>query len=171
MLLGISCYCDTQKQSSGNVPKKGVLTVLKHLAKFIEKQLCQSLFFYKIAGRLEKRFQHVCFPIIFTKFFKNTFGRLILDMHFFQAILTRIPDTFGTFRERFIFEIIRLSLLLMAGSDKSWSQSMLISPVTGWNSDYIDEFFMQTWTLRKLETFYAFMFELFPQRQRNLWKL
>ena len=99
--------------------KRVFLQFLNIWQKFKEKQLCRSLFFYKIAGLLEKRFQHVCFPIIFAKFFKNNSGRLILDMHFFQAIFTRIPDTFGTFRERFIFEIIRLSLLLMAGSDKS----------------------------------------------------
>ena len=151
--------------------KRVFLQFLNIWQKFKGKQLCRSLFFYKIAGLLEKRFQHVCFPIIFAKFFKNNSGRLILDMHFFQAIFTRIPDTFGTFRERFIFEIIRLYLLLMTGFGKSWSQGMLISLVKGWNSDYIDEVFMQTWTLRKLETFYALMFKLFHQRQRNLWKL
>ena len=50
--------------------KKGVL---EHFAKFIGKQLCRSLFFYKIAGRLQKKFQPMCFLIKFAKkavFFK-----------------------------------------------------------------------------------------------------
>ena len=34
--------------------KKGVL---KHIAKFTGKLLCRSLFFHKVAGRLEKRLQ------------------------------------------------------------------------------------------------------------------
>ena len=40
--------------------KKGVL---KHFAKFIGKQLYRSLFFYKIAGRLQKRPWHMWFSI------------------------------------------------------------------------------------------------------------
>ena len=63
VLNAFGTYCDTQKQSSGSV-------ILKHFAKFIEKLLCRSLFFYKVACRLEKRLQHV-FPCNFARFFRT----------------------------------------------------------------------------------------------------
>ena len=59
--------------------KKGVL---RNLAKFTGKHLCQSLFFKKVAGLrpetlLKKRLWHGCFPVNFvellrTPFFKRT---------------------------------------------------------------------------------------------------
>ena len=57
--------------------------VLKHFAKFIGKLLCQSLFFHKVAGRLEKRLQHRCFSVNFARFFRapllyNICERLLL---------------------------------------------------------------------------------------------
>ena len=50
--------------------KKGVL---RNIAKFTGKHLCQSLFFNKIAGLrpatlLKKRLWHRCFPVNFAKF-------------------------------------------------------------------------------------------------------
>ena len=47
--------------------------ILKNFAKFTGKQLCQSLFFNKIAGLrpttlLKKRTWHRCFPVNFAKF-------------------------------------------------------------------------------------------------------
>ena len=52
--------------------------VLKNFAKFTEKQLCQSIFFNKVAGLrpatfLKKRFWHRCFPMIFAKFLRTLF--------------------------------------------------------------------------------------------------
>ena len=55
-------YC-SRKQSSGK------------LAKSVGKQLCRSLFFSKVAGRLKKRFRH--------SFFKSTSGRLLWILSFF----------------------------------------------------------------------------------------
>ena len=63
--------------------------VLKNLAKFTEKHLCQCLFFNKVAGLrpanlLIKRLRHSCFPVNFAKFLKTPFlqnfsGRLLLE--------------------------------------------------------------------------------------------
>ena len=53
--------------------KKGVLTNFK---KFTGKDLCQSLFFDKVAGlslQLEKRLWQMCFPVNFVKFLKTPF--------------------------------------------------------------------------------------------------
>ena len=57
--------------------------VLKHFAKLIGKLLCWSLFFHKVAGRLEKRIQHKCFSLNFERFFRtpilyNIFDQLLL---------------------------------------------------------------------------------------------
>ena len=62
--------------------------VLRNFAKFTGKQLCQSLFFNKVAGLmpatlLKKRLWHSCFPVNFAKFLRtpflhNTSGRLLL---------------------------------------------------------------------------------------------
>ena len=52
---------------------------LKNFAKFIKKQLCQSLFFNKVAGVrpviLLKRLWHKCFPVNFAKFLRTFFYR------------------------------------------------------------------------------------------------
>ena len=63
--------------------------VLRNLAKFREKHLCQSLIFNKVAGPrsatlLKKRIWHRCFPLIFAKilrtpFLQNTSGPLLLN--------------------------------------------------------------------------------------------
>ena len=65
--------------------KKGVL---RDFTKFTGKDLCQSLFFNKVAGLtpatlLKKRHWHWCFPVNFVKFLRtpflqNTSGRLLL---------------------------------------------------------------------------------------------
>ena len=62
--------------------------VLRNLAKFNGKHLCQSLFFNKAAGLrpatlLKKRLWYRCFPVNFAKFLRtpflqNTSGRLLL---------------------------------------------------------------------------------------------
>ena len=85
--------------------KKGVL---RNLAKFTGKHLCQRFFFNKVAGirpatLLKKSLWHRCFPVNFAKFLRtlvlqNTFGRLLLsatspksypinNSNFFQNIL------------------------------------------------------------------------------------
>ena len=48
--------------------KKGVLS---NFTKFTGKQLCQSLFFNKVAGL--KRLWHRCFPVNFVKFLRTPF--------------------------------------------------------------------------------------------------
>ena len=55
--------------------KKGVL---RNFTKFTGKQLCQSLFFNKVAGLrpatlLKKRLWHSCFPVNFVKFLRTPF--------------------------------------------------------------------------------------------------
>ena len=52
--------------------------VLKGLAKFTAKHLCQSLFFNKVANLrpvtlLKKRLWHSCFPVDFAKFLRTSF--------------------------------------------------------------------------------------------------
>ena len=67
---------DFQKQSSrGILCKKGVL---RNFTKFTGKQLCQSLFFNKVAGLraatlLKKRLWHKCFSVNFVKFLRKSF--------------------------------------------------------------------------------------------------
>ena len=54
-----------------------------------------------------------------TVLFKNTSGRLLWKLSVFSCFLwqffTRNPETTGTFRERFIFQIIEFFLLFMSG--------------------------------------------------------
>ena len=57
--------------------KKGVL---RSLANFTAKHLCQGLFFNKVAGirpptLLKKRLWHNCFPANLAKFISNTFSK------------------------------------------------------------------------------------------------
>ena len=54
------------------------MSVLENFAKFTGKQLCQSLFFNKVAGSgpatlLKKRLWRGCFPMNFAKFFRTLF--------------------------------------------------------------------------------------------------
>ena len=73
-----------QKQPLQLFCKKGVL---RNLAKFTRKRLCQSIFFNKVAGLrpatlLIKRLCHRRFPVSFMKFLRtpflqNTSGRLL----------------------------------------------------------------------------------------------
>ena len=69
---------DNPEAATGGFQKIGVL---KNLAKFKGKQLCQSHFFNKVADLrpatlLIERLWHSCFPVDFAKFlripFKNT---------------------------------------------------------------------------------------------------
>ena len=82
-------YCNTQKQSSGE------------LAKFVGKQLCRSLFFSKVTDRLKKRFRH--------SFLQNTSGRLLwISRFFFELVLYRYSRNNWN-----IFQVIGFFLLLM----------------------------------------------------------
>ena len=68
--------------------KKGVLW---SFAEFTGKQLCQSLFFSKVAGvrpltLFKKRLWHRCYPVNFAKFLRTPFlqnssGRLLLKTY------------------------------------------------------------------------------------------
>ena len=74
--------------------------VLKNVAKFNGKHLCQSLFLNKVAGLrpatlLKKRLWYRCFPVNFaellsTTFMRNTSGRLLL---YSADILSPAEDT------------------------------------------------------------------------------
>ena len=108
----------------------GVSFSTKLQVDYCRKEIAARVFSYKIP----------------TCFIKNISGWRILDMKFFQAFFfffTHIPETFRTFRERFIFAIISLFLELVPGFRKPWSRGMLINLVTGRNSDYIDKVFME----------------------------
>ena len=68
--------------------------VFGNFAKFKGKDLCQGLFFNKVAGRpatlLKKRLWHGCFPVNFAKFLRtpflqNTSGRLLLLLLIFST--------------------------------------------------------------------------------------
>ena len=64
--------------------------VLRNVAKFIVKHLCQILFFNKVAGLrgatlLKKRLRRRCFPVNFatflrTRFLQSTSRRLLLNV-------------------------------------------------------------------------------------------
>ena len=61
--------------------KKGVL---RNVANFTGKHLCQSLFYHKSAGPkpailLKKRLWHRCFPMNFAKFLRTPFHRTPLN--------------------------------------------------------------------------------------------
>ena len=54
------------------------VSVLENVAKFLEKHLCQSLFFNNVAGLrsatlLKKRLWHRCFPVNFAEFLRTLF--------------------------------------------------------------------------------------------------
>ena len=64
------------KNGSGRLEVFCEKGVLRNVAKFTEKHLCQSLFFNKAAGLkpatlLKKRLWHRCFPVKFAKFLKT----------------------------------------------------------------------------------------------------
>ena len=88
-------------------------------------------------------FSNKIFKILKNVFFKEHLHMTDSGYEVFQTFFTHIPETFGTFRERFIFAIISFFLLLVPGFCKPWSQVMLINLVTGRNSDYIDKVFME----------------------------
>ena len=69
-------YCGPFRSSHRRCSvRKGVL---RNVAKFTEKHLCQSLFFNKVAGLrpatlLKKRLWHRCFPVNFAKILRAPF--------------------------------------------------------------------------------------------------
>ena len=72
MCFSVSTFRGSHRRCS---VKKGVL---RNLAKFTGKYLCQSLFFNKVAGLrpatlLNKKLWHMCFSVNFRKVSKNTF--------------------------------------------------------------------------------------------------
>ena len=75
-------------------------SVLKNIAIFTGKHLCQNLFLNKVASLrllLKKRLWHRCFPVNFGKFFrttflKNTSGRLHLNSIFPHQLFCKSID-------------------------------------------------------------------------------
>ena len=87
--------------------------VLKNSSKFTGKQLCQSLFFNKVAGLrpatlLKKRLSHRCFPVncpkfLRTRFLQNTAGRLLLEVFLVHVNKSWTENLiFRTFRSRLV---------------------------------------------------------------------
>ena len=64
--------------------KKGVL---KNFAKFTGNDLCQSLFFNKVAATtlLKKRLWQVCFPVNFMKFLRTPFLQNTFNIDFYSC--------------------------------------------------------------------------------------
>ena len=75
-------------------------SVLKNIAIFTGKHLCQNLFLNKVTSLrllLKKRLWHRCFPVNFGKFFrttflKNTSGRLLLNPIFPHQLFCKSID-------------------------------------------------------------------------------
>ena len=85
--------------------------VLKSIAIFTEKHLCQSLFFNKVEGLrpetlLKKSLWHRCFPMNFAKFLRtpfsqNTFGWLLLTTASFRGVCRTLSNFYdGTFLQK-----------------------------------------------------------------------
>ena len=95
---GICIYRSSHQRCS---MKKGVL---RNFTKFTGKQLCQSLFFNKVAGLrpatlLKKRLWHSCFPVNFVKFLRtpflqNTSGRLLPYISFYLSLVFMFSTLF-----------------------------------------------------------------------------
>ena len=87
-----------------------------------------------------------------TALFKNTSGRLlcILILFFFELVLYRYSRNNWS-----IFQVIGFFLLFMSSFRIMKQRHVDKSSKTGRNSDYIDKVFMQTSTLRQLETLFA----------------
>ena len=100
-LFGIGVYCCFWNFTETNLTafrsscpemfcKNGVP---RNFGKFTGKQLCQSLFFNKVADLrasilLKRRLWHRCFPVNFSKFLRNTFSYrtplMVVSQHFWQ---------------------------------------------------------------------------------------
>ena len=132
------------------VRKCSVKRVFLNILQNSEENNCaRALFSTKLRGDYcRKEIAAHVFSYKICEIFKNIFLKehlrmTVLDMKFFKQFLTHIPETFGTFWERFVFAIISLFLLLVPGFRKQWSQGMLTNLVTGRNSDYIGKVFME----------------------------
>ena len=89
--------CRLSEASTGSVQLKK--SVLKTLAKFTGKHLCQSLFLNKVSG-----LWHRCFPVNFAKFLRtpflqNTSRRLLLDSDTFLNALYISIEVFRCFHD------------------------------------------------------------------------
>ena len=95
--------------------------VFKHFAKFRGKQLCGVSFSTRLQADYCRKeivahvFSNKIFKILKNVFFKEHLHMTDSGYEVFQTFFTHIPETFGTFRERFIFAIISFFLLLVPG--------------------------------------------------------
>ena len=119
-------------QNSEENNSAGVSFSTKLKANYCRKEIAAHVLSYKICEIFKN--------IFFEKHLWTTdSGYDVFSSNFF----THIPQTFGTIRERFVFTIISLFLLLVPDFRKPWIQGMLINLVTGRNSDYTDKDFME----------------------------
>ena len=133
----LTYYCNTQKQSSGE------------FVKFVRKQLCQSLFFSNVAGRLKKRPRYS----VLSEYLRET--ALDIKAFFFEFVLYRYS------RNNWIFISNRALFALHVRFLNCEAKAYLVSPAAGRNSHYIDKVFMQTWAIRKLKLFTLFFVKVF----------
>ena len=107
------------------VRKCSVKRVFLNILQNSEESNCAGVSFFTKLQTISCRKEvaaHV-FSYKICEIFKNIFLKehlrmTVLDMKFFKQFFTHIPETFGTFRERFIFAIISLFLLLVPGFRK-----------------------------------------------------
>ena len=97
-LLGYHIDWHSRKSSQSSHRRCSIRkSVLRNFAKFIGKDLCQSLSFNKVTGlrpATKKRLWCRCFPVNFAKFLRtpflqNTSGRRLLEFQWFSVLLWR----------------------------------------------------------------------------------
>ena len=128
----LAYHCDTQKQSSGE------------FVKCIGKQLFRSPFLNTVAsaGRLKKRLQKC-----FLRTLPEDYSKFFFFLHLLWQFFTCIPEIIVIFRERFIFQMIGLFLLLMFGI-YTMEPRQVDEPSNRTKQRY--QVFMQAWTLRNV---------------------
>ena len=112
ILLAFRSKCSWQilRYSEAVVRKCSVKRVLLNISQNSWEKYCAGVFFFQeVAGRLEKRFRHMCFPTKSAKFsrtslLKNTSGRLIMDTKLFQAIFHLHSRKLWNFSRKFLCE-------------------------------------------------------------------
>ena len=99
------------------------------------------------AGRLKKRLQQC-----FLRMLPEDCSKNLVFSHLYWQFFTRIAKIIVTFREMFIFQMIRLFLLFISGF-YTMEPRQIDEPTNRTKQWY--QVFMQAWTLQKLKTFYA----------------
>ena len=99
------------------------------------------------AGRLKKRLQQC-----FLRMLPEDCSKDLVFSHLYWQFFTCIAKIIVTFRERFIFQMIRLFFLFISGSYTM--EPRQVDEPTNRTKQWC-QVFMQAWTLQKLKTFCA----------------